>query len=74
MEEIYQKLCDQWDAGEMEMKNVTWYVFHLFYMIHLTKRYAIYRFIYIYIYIYIIKLVPKATPTGHITASIVCGV
>ena len=52
MEEIYQKLCDQWDAGEMEMKNVTWYVFHLFYMIHLTKRYAIYRFIYIYIYIY----------------------
>ena len=70
MEEIYQKLCDQWDAGKMEMKNVTWYVFHLFYMIHLTERYAIYRFI----YIYIIKLVPKATPTGHITASIVCGV
>ena len=48
MEEIYQKLCDQWDAGKMEMKNVTWYVFHLFYMIHLTERYAIYRFIYIY--------------------------
>ena len=48
MEEIYQKLCDQWDAGEIEMKNVTWYAFHLFYMIHLSKRYAIYRFIYIY--------------------------